>query len=183
MPSKSLERYYWLKEHGICTRCGVEKADKGYTSCLVCRMDMREYAENYRNKNKEKLSQKRKKSDKIRRENRRSKNLCRICGKRSADEGYTSCKYCRAKARLYEKNRRIEKGLNTRELLDDYTRCSICGSTDLVEGKKLCRKHYEIAKQNMLNARAHRKDSPNYFESSIKAHWESRSVKGGDKNE
>lgn len=49
MPYKDLEkrREYerevraWRKEHHMCVRCGHEKADPGYTTCLVCRMDRR----------------------------------------------------------------------------------------------------------------------------------------------
>ena len=31
------ERREWLKEHGICTRCGKEKAIEGQTLCESCK--------------------------------------------------------------------------------------------------------------------------------------------------
>ena len=31
------ERYQWLREHGICVSCGVEKAEIGFVRCAKCR--------------------------------------------------------------------------------------------------------------------------------------------------
>lgn len=31
------DRYYWLKEHGICTSCGSEDAVKGNVLCQACK--------------------------------------------------------------------------------------------------------------------------------------------------
>jgi len=32
------EWYDWCKANHVCYRCGKERADKGYTTCLACRM-------------------------------------------------------------------------------------------------------------------------------------------------
>lgn len=170
------ERYYWLKEHGICVCCGSEKADKGYTTCLVCRMDIREKGDTHSDLHKEKH----KRWLKRRRDIMYAFGVCVTCGKRDAEIGSSMCGICKAKAKERAAKNRINMAILPRSMTDGHACCAWCGSTDLVKGKKLCRKHYEIAKQNMLNARDHRKDSPNYFESSIKAHWKSRSAKGGE---
>ena len=36
------EWYDWCKENHVCYRCGKARADEGYTTCLVCRMALRE---------------------------------------------------------------------------------------------------------------------------------------------
>ena len=36
------EWYDWCKANHVCYRCGKVRADEGYTTCLACRMALRE---------------------------------------------------------------------------------------------------------------------------------------------
>lgn len=45
----SKERYYYLKERGLCVKCGQEKAYHGHTMCLSCAVaDVERRAKRYR---------------------------------------------------------------------------------------------------------------------------------------
>lgn len=39
---KMSEWYDWCKSNHVCYRCGKVRADEGYTTCLACRMALRE---------------------------------------------------------------------------------------------------------------------------------------------
>lgn len=77
---RDLDKYYRLKEQGICTYCKHEKAVEGKTKCAKCLAKIR-YK---RNKNK---------AD-IERSERVAYGLCYICGKQSVIPGKGVCEKC-----------------------------------------------------------------------------------------
>lgn len=40
-----MDRYFWLKSHGVCTYCAQENAQPGRTTCAACAEKNRAYAE------------------------------------------------------------------------------------------------------------------------------------------
>lgn len=80
---KDLEKYYKLKEMGICTYCKHEKAVSGKTKCAKCLAKIR----NKRNAKK----------SGIERSERVSYGICYICGKNKVMEGKGVCGKCYGK--------------------------------------------------------------------------------------
>lgn len=125
------DEYMFFKNLGICTHCRHNKAEKGKTLCLVCKMENREY----------KSSQRwtKTKSEKAKREylRRKQAGLCCNCGKYAQSYGIL-CKRCYATRKIRDmkkmsRSERIANGL-----------CYTCGSSDLADGKKVCKRCYEI---------------------------------------
>lgn len=77
---RDLEKYYALKEKGICVYCKREKATAGKTKCTRCLAKIR----NRRNA----------KRSEIERSERVSYGICYICGKEKVMEGKGVCEKC-----------------------------------------------------------------------------------------
>lgn len=77
---KELNKYYRLKEQGICTYCKHEKAVAGKTKCAKCLAKIR----NKRNENKTEID----------RSERVAYGICYTCGKRKIVPGKGVCKSC-----------------------------------------------------------------------------------------
>lgn len=75
-----LDKYYWLKEQGICTYCKHEKAVPGKTKCKKCLAKIR-------------TKRQAKRCD-IDRSERRSCGICYICGKNHVLPGKGVCEEC-----------------------------------------------------------------------------------------
>lgn len=108
--ARSMENYYWLKEHGYCTSCGREQAEPGRGVCLVCKMKIREQRKARRRKRKAENPEAEKqrlakKSEKEREQRlvRAAQGLCTTCGKRPAEAGKKRCAVCGAKGRTANK--------------------------------------------------------------------------------
>lgn len=43
MLADNVRRYWWLKEHGICTRCAARDAIEGMTRCAECTAKEKQY--------------------------------------------------------------------------------------------------------------------------------------------
>ena len=82
-------RYYYLKSHHICVKCGCREAFNKFVFCEVCK----EYSDVQNELNAEKRHQ----QAKARREKRIAEGLCVHCGKEPVDTGFKSCKQCREK--------------------------------------------------------------------------------------
>ena len=93
---RDLEKYYSLKEQGICTYCKHEKAVPGKTKCSKCLIKIR-------TKRQAKLND-------IPRSERMSYNICYVCGKKKTIQGKNVCEDC-YKVRLSA----IEKCKNSRK--------------------------------------------------------------------
>lgn len=162
---KNRERHAALVAMGRCAVCGKNKADDGYKTCLVCRMDRRaESFDRYHNKKKStEAIYKYETHWKRRVDVCYAFGVCVKCQKRNAQPGSVTCLECKLKQRRRAEERRRKSGATPLEILAYPDRCSICGSEDLQPGKKLCKKHYEIAKNNMLNARKYKTKENDYF--------------------
>ena len=154
MPTKNnseycKNRYYWLKQHGICVECGAENAEKGRVHCRKCAKTNQEYStiwyykkimddEIYKNTHNEKVNQ----SIQKRREYRRENGLCTQCGKELIDKKYKKCKQCREKDNAYRKIYRQLKGAKTYEERISGKYCYQClkpiENRDKTKGAQLC---------------------------------------------
>lgn len=135
------ERYHWLKEHGICVKCGSEKAAKGKVRCEKCLEKGRIYLqenrakyENYKNQRKE-----RQKAYAHERYYRRKEHgICVQCGKKQAVKGKVYCKMCAA---------------NKREYTNALYRSKI------VEDENFKNRYYEMAKKYSKKTRQYRSEN------------------------
>ncbi len=162
------EWYYWYKDHGICPVCKKRDADEGYTTCLVCRMDLRAKGETHKTESSHRHQQWLKR----RRDLCYAFGVCVTCEKRDAENGKSICKICAVKAKIRAEKRRQEKGIMPR---NSYTKNGICFfcESPVLPGRKTCEKHYEICCSNMLKARNTPREE-NYFEKQNRAFWEEK---------
>lgn len=79
------EEYQWYKSIGICPVCHKTAIQKGYQTCLECRLKMREYAADRKSRmNAEQLgdiSRRTAEANKRMYVRRKEANLCTQCGK------------------------------------------------------------------------------------------------------
>lgn len=162
--------YNYLKIRGICVACGKNPADEGYTTCLVCRMDIRERGETHKTESKYRHQQWLKR----RRDIQYAFGVCVTCGKRDAEKGKTTCEYCRSKAAIRSEKKRRENGVYAR---DGYTKdgeCYFCRNPSM-PGKKVCEEHYKKCCEAMKNARSSRTEK-NLFEQRQELFWKEKNA-------
>lgn len=82
------------------------------------------------------------------------------------------CGACLYKARDRAAKRRREVGIAPRDSYTKEGNCFFCDEP-VVQGKKTCKKHYEVLRKSMLHARSLRK-TENYFETQNKLFWEAK---------
>ena len=108
------EEYRWYKSIGICPVCHKTAMQKGYQTCLECRMKMREYVADRKSRmNAEQLgdiSRRTIEANKRMYVRRKEANLCTHCGKRPADDGKTTCRYCREKYNRKRREQNVMRG-------------------------------------------------------------------------
>lgn len=109
----SFRQYYERKANGICTRCGDNKAEPGFTYCNECR--------DRKNKYRAELES-----------NRRLNGLCTKCGEKT-ENGRAWCKRCTS--RSVESHKVI---FRRRKL--DGTVCHRCGKPRELESRVYCGK-------------------------------------------
>ena len=87
------ERRIFLKERGICTRCGQNDILPGLTFCSACQEKMR------RKRKPVVLTEAQKERNarlmKLRYERLKASGVCVICGKEPAEPGLVRCRNCR----------------------------------------------------------------------------------------
>lgn len=127
----------YRKSLGLCVNCGKEKAIAGETLCLVCKMDRRNQRHKAKPYNRDVF--------KARYDGLKSKGLCTKCGKVSATHGLL-CDRCYSKILI---KREANRNTLSRSERVSHNLCYICGSSDLVEGKKVCKKCYEVRLRSM----------------------------------
>lgn len=110
--SKQLERYYWLKEHGICTVCGQKDAIGKYVVCEDCLYSKQE--RDIKNAKRDYLVAKNRK------QRYKAEGRCIDCGKVRDTTDANYCSVCREKARKqkreYMRRKRAETKLSPEEL-------------------------------------------------------------------
>lgn len=153
------ERYAWYKEHGICVRCGQEKAKENHVFCWSCLANMNDYSRiYYHSKDKPRSDEQRerdKESCKCYVEKRNSQGLCWRCGLRPpiGKGKYSHCRICADKVAKQKRERERNKGSIPQILRGNGTYCFQC-CKPICNGEKLCpeclertRKHAEIARE------------------------------------
>ena len=150
----SKSNYEFLKSRGICTKCGKRKAVNNVTYCEYClEKDVIKNAK-YREKNKEILRQKNKERMKSLRDRRKQKGECTDCGKKLNPlldgKNTVKCKTCKAFHKNYMAKRRsiVEKEIIAKEERINIGMCLYCSSR-AIEGKKLCKEHYNVVLNNL----------------------------------
>lgn len=140
--NRSLEYYYWYKEHGICVKCKKEKADNGIM-CLKCRMDERERRKCKQKRNKERATV----YQTFLRQIRREEHKCIYCGRQIPmwDKRKT-CGMCRAK---YNRHKREKSNSVPSSLRGDGIHCHICFKEVESKGAKLCNRCYANCLKNL----------------------------------
>lgn len=129
----------WRKEHGMCVRCGKEKAYKNRVHCLMCLMDQREYSrEHYKGSSEEK----RLKAIEIR-AYKKEHGICRQCSKKV----YRNHAYC-YEHYLSQKRAHERHAKERYNYYGEIGLCRICGKPRY-ENHKLCKEHYEIQAERM----------------------------------
>lgn len=135
------KRYEYLKSRGICVTCGIEKAEPKRVRCADCLYKASERQLKLREKNIEKYREKEREYHRQLYKKRRENGIC-SCG-RKAMKGKSYCVECKIKAKRKYKER--TKEVVRREDFEYFNLCRICGSKELVEGKKLCLNCYKNA--------------------------------------
>jgi len=127
---KSMETYYWLKEHGICVSCHQEDAEPNRTLCFECGEKRKKRYIEYYKENNEDRKEKIRKNSKIRYWKLKEKGICTCCGKRKISRNSTIyCLDCYIKKRraYAERNR----GKIDRNERPKYGMCYKCGKQEL----------------------------------------------------
>lgn len=94
----SKELYLFYKSHGICVKCGQNKALKDHTLCGECTYKNNELAvKRYRKQTEEQKEVHNKYLRELRRK-RIENGICIQCGSRKALQGLQLCMECRLKA-------------------------------------------------------------------------------------
>ena len=152
MSQADKERYQWYKSHGICVRCGKEKADKGRTRCLQCRFIDIDNARKWQAANKERITEYNKKAQRERRESLKAQGLCQICAKPS--DGRVICRRCAIPRNIKQNEKRHANGVMPRDMMGDGEYCFFCGQPVKHKGDKSCsachKRNADIANSNRL---------------------------------
>ena len=150
----SKSNYEFLKSRGICTKCGKNKAVNKTTYCEYClEKDVIKNAK-YREKNRNRLREENKKRMQDLRNKRKQNGECTKCGKKLNPvfdgNNTVKCKRCKVYYMEYMRKRRSkdDKQKITREEKIELKVCLYCNSK-AIEGKKLCKKHYNTALNNL----------------------------------
>lgn len=137
---------------GICPRCGKNEIIGDEKICLECAAKKAE-------QDSKRDSKKIYRYTKKRRTLLKAQGRCQICGAKLDDARYSSCPSCREKRRKNYADRKTDCDRDQRIM---EGRCYICGSPDLVDGKRLCRLCYKRSlKRAEEMHKARRKDKDN----------------------
>lgn len=144
----------FLKQMGLCPRCGKNKLFGDEKECPECVAMM--YALNLKSMERRNFNAKEYYKKDIQR--LKDKGICRRCRKRSVAEGHTHCAACLAKHREEGRKRRAyikNKGISRSER-PNYGLCYRCGA-NLDTDKRLCSKCSGKAISNLPKVRAENK--------------------------
>ena len=174
------ERYQFLKDHGICVRCGKEKAERNRVTCYWCSCYCAERQEEKRNNlTKEEKHQIYKNANEYHKKlyyERKLKGLCTRCGSKN-NNGKTMCNVCLRKKSDAAKNKRLKDGKISAEMRGNGIYCEKCCNIVETKGKKLCDSCHKKACASLAKARQSASEN-NYFRKSINAFWVGRKEKG-----
>lgn len=143
------------KLRGLCISCGEPLDDKRYAKCAACRYINNMYQKKPMTEQQIEASRE---SNRARYLRLKQMGLCVRCGYRPAIEGKTMCAYCEARRNNGSEQRRRAAGEMPADMRWDGHRCGQCLSTEVLPGKKLCAKCYEMKLRCIKRAMAARQE-------------------------
>ena len=146
---RTLELYYWHKQHGICVSCCKRDAEKG-VCCLECwgerQRNKKEIQKKYRAKNSERLKQYQKQL----RDKRKERHECIYCERSLPSwEKRVSCEMCRFKQNKRAREKTQREGRVPQFFRGDGEHCAICCKPVEEKGRKLCARCYSNCLSNL----------------------------------
>lgn len=147
------ERYYWLKEHGICVHCGKDNAMINNILCPECAEKHDKSTDKCRIRNEE-YRIKDVEIYKRMADRREEQGLCRRCGKRPPMAGKKQCIECKVARHKRYLQKELKQNMTKREEKEYLNKCRICGAVEVVEGKKVCKECYERCSKQAEFARS-----------------------------
>lgn len=139
-------RAFW-REHGICTKCGKEKAFHTFRLCADCMEKERERKGNRVRTDEQRRAEAERM--RVKREEHKKIGLCANCNRKAAP-GYVYCTDCRQIMRRSNREWVVKSG--RKKGYAESGLCIRCGA-DPVEGKRLCQTCLEKARESMAYAR------------------------------
>lgn len=141
-------RAFWRK-HGICVKCGKEKAFHTYRCCADCLEKERQRKQKYE---ANKTDEQKKNTNEWRRNyyaKHKEAGLCVDCCKKAVP-GTIYCLECRVKHRRATAEWSVRSG--RKKGYEEAGLCIRCGK-ERVEGRKLCAEHLKKSQESMAYAR------------------------------
>ena len=136
------ERAQFLREHGMCTRCGKSKAEEGKRLCGDCAYKRSEYLSlvwsSKTPEEKKALYKKAAEYRAARRQERVANGLCTACGTKLRDARYKMCFECRLRKRRESCKWREKNGAISREQRLSGYYCIRCCKPIVPNGSRLC---------------------------------------------
>lgn len=163
------KQYQESKSRGMCPVCGKRKLWGDENACLECKTKRSENAMKNREKNgTEHYNKTHREWSRKTYEIRKQHGICTRCGKRPAQEGYSTCQSCRYKEKVKQRERRNINGYMTREERQEYrTEVGLCFFCDnpVKPGYKVCERHYNmnVESQKKVNREEIRRTMRMYF--------------------
>ena len=116
---RAKERYYFLKQHGMCTKCGQADAIKNQTLCINCAAKASEKTYKwYANLEENERKEYRRKYRKNRYSKLKNQGICVRCGKKKIINSKTLCDWCRKKESLRNHKRYLLNIYRTKNIND-----------------------------------------------------------------
>ena len=143
---KKETKEFW-KKHGICVKCGKQRAFEGRTMCPECLEK-----ENERKRNRVKTPEERernRKRDKERYYAHKEQGLCVNCSRKAAS-GHVYCTECRI--RIRRSNAAWIERTGRKKWYAENGVCLYCGG-ERAEGNKLCETCLQAQRERMAYAR------------------------------
>lgn len=163
-----MERYYWLKEHKICTTCGHEDAFEGHTRCPKCIEKASIASAKCWDKKRAEYNKRGLKRKKELRSERKEQHLCTRCGKPlPINQKEFECITCRKKRNEKRRTGR-EVGEKFRERIEQE-KCMYCGET-AVKGYCFCEAHLKELRERKSCAN---KGGSERWRKEIEGQWKS----------
>lgn len=146
---KRIERKAEAIKTGMCSRCFIRPADKGYKTCWRCRANSND---GKLRKRSDEQKARAKENAKARREKRIAAHICVRCGKRPAREKFKDCGICAAKVNRRRRELKYQRGQAIPAYMrGDGTYCKMCCKPKC-NGEKLCNECRDKARKSIAIA-------------------------------
>ena len=146
---KRIERKAEAIKTGMCSRCFIRPADKGYITCWRCRANNND-GKPYKRSDAQKARAK--ENAKARRKRLTAAHICVSCGKRPAQTGGKECRICRIRCNNRRRELRYQRGQAIPHYMrGDGTYCKMCCKPKC-NGEKLCDECRDKARKSIAIA-------------------------------